>query len=637
MDQFKKLCYECMHDKGDRHTCPYCGSTEAPKQNFPMLPLGSLVGGRYVVGKALKQNSEGITYIAYDNREQCACTLREFLPEALAVRDPDTVTVCTRPGSSDAYDDCREAFNEMWRKLYRLRGLTSLISVTDVFAAGNTSYAVYEETETETLRDHLLSTAQGYIEWEQARILFMPVLSTLGTLNTSGVIHKGISPEAFIYTHEGRLKLTDFCIPQARLAYGTLDADIRDGYAPLECYTDDGSVGTWTDIYSFTAVLYRTLIGTTPISAPVRAQNDQMMIPAVFAEKLPPYVINALINGMQIEAADRTRNVEQLRSNLSASPRAVSASASVYKSAGALNIIPTGEVRTAPVTVAPGQTRRGDTAVIEADRPAMRGVKLVDEMEDPPASRTREYKELSDDAKSALEATEQKAKQRKLLTALLVVMILILIAGIGLIVSSLFGSGGAGNEPQTSATDTQQMTVPNFVGSIFDSISHDAYYSDFLHIIKVEASSTTVPAGQIMEQSIRVGTPVSKGTDIVLTVSTGAKSFTVPEVTGRTYEEALAVLAQQGLVCVKASKYNDGTHVPDTVAETFPLAGQPIKQGDTIQVILWTSPEEQPGESEPGSTREIPTDANGNPVIQEGTTAAPAPETTAVPESTTMG
>ena len=84
---------------------------------------------------------------------------------------------------------------------------------------------------------------------------------------------------------------------------------------------------------------------------------------------------------------------------------------------------------------------------------------------------------------------------------------------------------------------------------------------------------------------------------------------------GMTYEQALSVLAPQGLVCAKASKYNDGTHVPDTVAETFPLAGQPITQGDTVQVILWSDATDETTDAEDESTAEIVTDENGRQVI----------------------
>ena len=612
MEDLAKLCFECMELKGDHRVCPHCGSTGAPKQHFPLLPLGSLVGGRYYIGKAIRVNGEGVTYVAYDNKEFHRCTVREFFPQSLAVRDPDMVSIFPSSGSVQAFQECRDSFNEMWKKLMRLKGLTALINVTDVFAAGNTTYAVYEEAENKNLRDYLLSTQQGYLDWEQARILFMPVLSTLGTLHTSGVIHKGINPEAFIFTEDGRLKLTDFCIPQVRTAYGDLDSDIHDGYAPLEVYSEDANLGTWTDIYSFTAVLYRTLVGSTPISAPVRAQNDQMMIPAVFAEKLPPYVINALINGMQINAEDRTRNVEQLRSNLSASPRAVSASASVYKNDGQF-AISAGEVRTAAATVAPGNAQQAKKPAVRAGGAVVPGA-LIDPVASEPGAPVR--RPLSDDAQEAYAEQQQKDKQRKTLTGVLILIIILLCVGIGLIVSSLFGSG-SNPTPQTTEAPTQQaqnMTVPSFVGKYFDDIAHDAYYSQFLHIIKTENSSTEYEAGIIMYQSIPVGTAVAQGTEIILTVSSGKKTFLVPDVTGMTYEQALSVLAPQGLVCAKASKYNDGTHVPDTVAETFPLAGQSITQGDTIQVIMWSNATEEESE-EDESTEEIVTDENGRQVI----------------------
>ena len=124
------------------------------------------MGGRYYIGKAIRTNGEGITYVAYDNKEFHRCTVREFFPQALAVRDPDMVSIFPSSGNLQAFAECRDAFNEMWKKLMRLRGLTALINVTDVFAAGNTTYAVYQEAETKNLRDYLLSTQQGYLDWE---------------------------------------------------------------------------------------------------------------------------------------------------------------------------------------------------------------------------------------------------------------------------------------------------------------------------------------------------------------------------------------------------------------------------------------------------------------------------------------
>lgn len=601
MEDLTKLCFNCMRVTDEEGKCPYCGNEQPIAQESPLLPLGTLLSERYYIGRVTRKNSEGVTYIAYDKKEDLPCSVREFFPEALCSRDADGVGIYPAGGSERTFDECKDTFLELWKKLQRLKGLTSLIQVTDVFTADNTAYAVFSETEERTLRDYLLSTPQGYIEWEQARILFMPVLSTLGTLHTSGVIHKGINPSAFIFTEDGRLKLSDFSIHQARLAYSDLEADIVDGYAPLEIYSEDAEIGPWTDIYSFSAVLYRSLIGSTPISAPVRAQNDQMMIPAKFAEKLPPYVINSLINGMQISASDRTRNVEQLRSNLSASPRAISASANIYRTAG----IGDGTVRVAPSAVLPD---RRQTRLIDA---------LSDDL--PVRSAEPEVKKAPEkdpvDAQKALEDQKKKEKNRKLLTALLVVLIIMLLSSIGLIVSSLFG--GSSNTPVVPVQDTtegqiqeQPIIVPNFTGQLYDSVAHDAYYSQLLHIVRVDQYSTTVPVGQIISQSAPANSQLQRGADLTLFVSAGPQSFEVPDVTDLTYEQALAVLAQRSLVCIRASKYNDGTHAPNTVAETFPAAGSPITQGQDIQVILWSeiTTDDETDETDTTAERELTTE-----------------------------
>lgn len=585
MEDLSKFCFICMEEKNADGVCPHCANAEIAEQVSPLLPLGTMVGGRYYIGKATRKNSDGNTYIAYDTKEMKKCSVREFFPNGIATRDDSGVTVLPVSGCENMFNECLTAFLELWKKLIRLKGLTSLINVYDIFTSENTAYAVFSETENLTLRSYLLSTQQGFMEWEQARILFMPVLSTLGTLHTSGVIHKGIDPDSFIFTSDGKLKLSNFSIPQARLAWSVLNADIAEGYAPLEIYSEDGNIGPWTDIYSFTAVLYRTLVGTTPISSKIRAQNDQMMIPARFAEKLPPYVINALINGMQLSAADRTRNAEQLRSNLSASPRAVGASASIYG-------VKSNEVRTGGRSTPPPAQQPKTVPAPEPPRPQNE-------------RRQQSYDKLSDNARRAYEAQQKKTKTRKRLTGLMVAIIALLLVGIALIVSSMFGFSGS--DPQTTepSTELQTINIPDFVGSQFDSIATDAYYTKALRIVKTSESSTEIPAGQIIRQSIPKGTTVTIQTEIILTVSSGPKVFAVPDVTGKTYEEALAILAQEGLNCIKASKYNDGTHEADHVAETFPPAGEQITQGDDIRVILWSALPEN----------EVVTDENGDPIV----------------------
>ena len=650
MEDLSRLCFFCMDKKDDSGVCPRCGRQRALMQDTPFLPLGSIIAERYYIGAKKRRNSEGCTYVAFDMKENRKCSIREFYPEALAVRDADGIGVRATAGSENAFADCIGSFRTLWETLARLRGLSALISVYDTFNDNGTAYAVYAEAEIFTLRDFLLQQNGGYIPWEEARILFMPVLSTLGTLHTSGIIHKGIDPNAFLMTEEGKLKLSGFSITQAKVCYGDLEPDVSDGYAPLEVYTKMGDPGAWTDVYSFTAVIYRALIGTTPIASPVRAENDQMMFPAKFAEKLPPYVINAIINGMQIMPDDRTRNTEQLRSNLSASPRAVGASAGIYRMTGAPEPEPpranpvynpgrdvayTKEARPAPAPVReepPAEENFYEPFEPETYQEPYRDGYREDYPAPAPAPEARRrvqthrlQEELGPSAEELLEEQQQQARTRKILLAVLAFLVVLALTGLGLMISAKNGK----KQEEATTTEIESYMVPNFVGMNYADVMGDTFLPTFFHFVRVEEYSASAPQGQILEQSVPVQTVAARGTEVILHVSAGPQSLSVPDVNGMTYEQASALLSPMGLVSVKEQKYNDGTHTPGTVAETVPPVGSPVTQGDNVTVVVWAdlsetttaAPATQPFFTIPTQTAPAIT----QPTAQQPTQAAPAP------------
>ena len=589
MTELENLCLFCMNDTDGSGVCPHCGNIGIPTDFSPLaIAPGTIISDRYYIGRCFRTNSEGHSYVAYDIKEAERCTVREFCPPELCDRDVDGVTVNVKPGAEDIYADCRASFGELWNKIMRLKGLTALVSVYDLFSANFTSYAVYKEVEEQTLRDYLLDNGKGYIPWDQARILFMPVLSTLGTLHTSGVVHRNINPSSFFFSEDGKLKITDYVIPQCSCAYGELESVLVEGFAPLELYREELPVGSWTDIYSFTAVIYRSLVGSTPISSVLRAQNDQMMIPAKFAEVIPPHVINAIINGMQIDPSDRTRNAEQLRSNLSASPRAVSASARVYP-------IEQTAARTSVQTAARAQStsrtqptpRTQPAPRVQTQTPTLR-----DPLSDAPEMRPTQPAQKPAKQNVGQQEVEKYQKQQKNVKTLKIVLIAVIVTlciGIALVISAIVGLSDSKTDTTVSeAQDT--VVVQSFVGRQYNDVVQENTATGNFTIKKEEQSNNSVPSGQIVGQSISVNTTVPKGTTIVLIVSSGAASVSLPDVTGQTYEQAYATLTALGLKCEKANKYNDGTHTANTVAETVPAVGTSVVSGDTVTIVVYSDP-----------------------------------------------
>ncbi|MBR0121200.1 MAG: PASTA domain-containing protein [Clostridia bacterium] len=565
------LCMSCMREIGDARQCPYCGYHADSAQIPPYLPVRTVVANRYLVGKLLEYNGEGATYIGWDISEKRAVNIREFFPDAIAIRTTTALTLKVMAGSEAVFAECNQSFLELWTKLSRFKGLSALINVTDVVEDYGTSYAIYEYVEGVTLREYLLSSKTGYVSWERARQLLMPILSTLGTLHSAGIIHRGISPSTLIIGRDGKVRITGFGIWQSRSQRGDLNAQIYPGYAAIEQYGFEGQQGPWTDIYAFGAVLYRTLIGSDPIDATERVTNDKLMVPGKFAEQLPAYVINGLINALQILPEDRTRTVEQLRAELSASPVAA-ASESVYTSPR--------KNQTSPINLPVINT---PAAVSEDD----------DEEDEEDEAQLREIRR-----------TERKT-MLKTVAICLAIGIVIFVILIFTVFRDDFGiTLGSGKVPDTTAADGDgTATVPDFLGKNYYDVTSNPVFTSLYDFESQYEYSDEFEKNYIIRQSISAGTPVNSGTTIVLTVSKGKEQVELPaDIIGSTYDYVYKRLVNLGFEVERKDAPGDGYyHAPDEVISVSPAAGKSYDKGTKVIVMVYAGAEE-PETEEPTSS-----------------------------------
>ena len=530
----------CMRPIGDEKQCPYCGYHADSPQLSPYLPIKSVVANRYLIGKVMEFNGDGVTYAAWDMSERVAVKVREFLPDAICSRENGETDVKIMQGCERAYSDCYQSFLELWRKLMRLMGLSALISVTDVVEDNGTAYAVYEYTDAVPLRKYLLSTSTGYIPWERARQMFMPALSALGTLHSAGIIHRGLSPHTILVTSDGKLKISGFSIWQARTARGDLNPELFPGYAAIEQYGFEGQQGAWTDIYAFAAVLYRALIGTDPIVATTRVTNDRLMIPSKFAEQLPAYVINALINALQILPEDRTRSVEQFRAELSASPTATYA----------------GEIH----AMNAGLERSGE----------------ADEAEAPAAPKKK--KNAAAPFLITLGVT--------LAVGVVVFIILLFTVFHGSLTNNKINSDNDTTGYTVESTSVESVVVPDFRNLSYEAISKNPVWDGkFTFKTKYEYSDS-VNEGYVISQSIPEQSTVAIGSEIELVISSGKEPVEVPSVFGLSYEEAKQKLTDLGFICTAVGNNTEGPVVSMSVEP-----GSKLPKGTRIELTCSTTTE----------------------------------------------
>lgn len=590
---YENLCMNCMKEIGNSEQCPHCHFHNDSLQLPPHLPMRTMIGQRYLVGAVQTSNGDGTTYIGYDTVESIPVTIREFLPDSITKRSQDSNDLIVASGHETEYTNLLGSFMDLWSKLVKMRGLSALISVSTIIEENNTAYAIGEHVEgAQSLRDYLLSTKNGYINWDTARVMFMPVLSTLATLHSAGIIHRGISPSTLYVYPDHKIRIAGFSIPECRTVNGGLTTEVFPGYSPVELLGVQSAAGPWTDIYAFAAVLYRALIGKAPIDAMVRMQDDKMMIPAKFADQLPDYVINGLVNALQVLPEDRTRSIDRFRAELSSSQ--VAEFASEYE-----------EEEKARKRQKFAQNTSGnkldDTQVIGAvpngSQPNMRF--NIPHQEEPKAE-TYDY-EPRNESRPRQEEPQYTQQPRSsgsgsaktvLLTIAIVVLAAVLIFLI--LFFGVFG-GGTGRSSRIGDATTQsiedgRVVVPQFVGQDYENLSTDVF-SNF-NIIAQYVDSDDGEDGTILAQSVSAYKQVPKGTTITLTISRGSGQITMISVTGETAEQARASLEELGFNVQVVTKLNNGGNTSGTVASADLTPGKQYARGSTVTLQVWGDPQE---------------------------------------------
>ena len=68
------------------------------------LPIRTVLGNRYLVGKLLEYNGDGATYMGLDLSTREPVNIREFFPEGIALRDSKTLGVYVAPGNENIFN-----------------------------------------------------------------------------------------------------------------------------------------------------------------------------------------------------------------------------------------------------------------------------------------------------------------------------------------------------------------------------------------------------------------------------------------------------------------------------------------------------------------------------------------------------
>jgi len=248
------------------------------------LPLGSRLGEFEVTG-VIGEGGFGIVYSAHDRSLDRIVAIKEYLPSAFAVRTTSgTVQVRSAEHAKIFAAGLASFINEA-----RMLGNFShpgLVEVFQFWEANGTAYMVMRYYRSPTLREVLRTTPEVATE-QWLRETLDPILVAVQELHAEQCYHRDISPDNILVGANGRSVLMDFGAARRIIGGMTcaLTTVLKPGYAPIEQYSEDGSMhqGAWTDIYAVGGLLYNAMTGKVPVQAISRMMNDPLKSVSVAA------------------------------------------------------------------------------------------------------------------------------------------------------------------------------------------------------------------------------------------------------------------------------------------------------------------------------------------------------------------
>ncbi|HEC12124.1 MAG TPA: serine/threonine protein kinase [Acidiferrobacteraceae bacterium] len=266
----------------------------------------------------------GITYKAWDHQLECDVAIKEYLPNSLATRSANHITVTTVTKADEdmeSYEIGLEKFLTEARTLAKFRN-PSLVGVKQFISENGTAYMVMEYERGESLAETIKSN-QGPMPENHLNNILTCLLNGLNELHAHKILHRDIKPANIYIRENGDPVLLDFGSAREtlrdRAANQEMTSMVTLGYAPYEQYNKRGRQGPWTDLYSLGATLYYCVTGKKPVDGmdrylatkdgwPDPLQSAVEQTNGQYSSKLPQ-IIDWLL---RIEIADRPQNTQEV-------------------------------------------------------------------------------------------------------------------------------------------------------------------------------------------------------------------------------------------------------------------------------------------------------------------------------------
>lgn len=431
----------------------------------------------------------------------------------------------------------------------------NIVGVYDVGREGNINYIVMELVEGKILSD--IIKEQGPLDYKKAIDIGQQIAAGLSCAHKNHIIHKDVKPHNVLVTNDGVAKITDFGIAKFvdnATIVGNADTVMGSVHYFSPEQARGGYVDEKSDIYSLGIVMYEMITGKVPFDGdnPVTVAlmhiNNEIVPPSKMVGGVPPVLEQIIMKATNKIQVNRFKSADEMMEAL--------------KNVDLISSIV------------------GDAVYLHAGTMENGMVELSSEPMENKGSISTEG-DLEDMGKKGKNKNgKKKIRLNKVKLTAIVIALICAIPVSGLIyhLISTMGSGG-------------EITVPDLSGQTVEEATDTLEKLGLALEEGDKVYDSEYEEGEIVSQDPTADSKVKKGKVVTVSISKGAKEGTVPNIVGKSYEDAVYLIKKYGYDVGEVTI--DESDMPkDTVISQTPDAGNESKAGTSISFVVSQGVEE---------------------------------------------
>ncbi len=437
----------------------------------------------------------------------------------------------------------------------------NIVSVYDVSRSGNIEYIVMELIDGITLKQYM--NRKGVLNWKETLHFTTQIVKALSHAHSRGIIHRDIKPHNIMILKDGSVKVADFGIARLLSSQNTLTQEALGSVHYISPEQAKGApVDARSDLYSVGVVMYEMLtsrlpfVGDSAVSIAIQHISAIPLMPREINPDVPVGLEEITMHAMEANPDNRYANAEEMLRDLE-------------------------EFRKNPSVIFGYRE-------LSAVQPKREGTPVP-----PPVRREPPIKTPGRKSAEMSKEDYRDGKKRSNRTGVLIGILIVILFVVGIVAFmwNYFLKDVLNPDPV-------QVTIPHFVGEMWDSVKDDPAYAELYDFSVTYESSSEYEAGKIIDQypqAERQQNMTDSKITIKLTVSSGEEQkILMPSVTGKDYREAGNELSALGVnLEIKTEGKNDDSVTENYVISQIPEEGAELTDGMTIYLTYSLGPEEK--------------------------------------------